>query len=41
MIFVDSIFDKLVLPIISRKYEAYRIEADFDYAKQLLLSQLV
>ena len=39
MMFVDSIFDNLILPIISRKYQAYRIQADFDSAQELLKSQ--
>lgn len=39
MILVDSIFDNLILPIISREYQAYRIQRNFESAREMLASQ--
>ena len=36
MIFVDSIFDRLILPVIDRKFQAYRTQSAFDSARELL-----
>jgi len=41
MIFVDSIFDHLILPAIDQKIQAYRTQAAFDSARELLKSQSV
>ena len=39
MIFVDSIFDRLILPVIDRKFQAYRTQSAFDSARELLKSE--
>ncbi|HYM76217.1 MAG TPA: hypothetical protein VE377_09590 [Candidatus Dormibacteraeota bacterium] len=41
MIFVDSIFERLILPVIDQKVQAYRTQSAFDSARELLKSQSV
>jgi len=39
MIFVDSIFENIVLPVISKEVQAYRIQKKFESARDLLSAQ--
>src|SRR5579871_2358530 len=39
MIFVDSIFDNVVLPVISKEVQAYRLQKKFESARAMLSTQ--